>query len=75
MGRLASNDENHSQGTLSSSSILRALGLQGSQDAGDIVLAGLEVLAQRRGNGQGGEGDDDGATHIDFLSGKMSTAQ
>lgn len=54
------------QSTLGSLSILRALGLQSGQDAGDVVLAGLESLAQRSSDGQSGKRENDGATHIEF---------
>lgn len=57
----------NSQGTLCGLSVLRALGLESGQDAGDIVLAGLESLAQRGSDGQGGKREDDGATHIEFF--------
>lgn len=55
------------QSTLGSLGILRALGLQGGQDAGDVVLASLKSLAQRSSDGQSGEGENDGTTHIDFV--------
>ena len=53
------------QSALDGLGILRALGLESSQDAGDIVLAGVEALAQGSSSGQGGEGEDDGATHFE----------
>lgn len=55
------------QGALGSRGVLRVLSLKSGQNAGDVVLASIETLAQRGSNGQGGEREDDGATHIDCL--------